>query len=223
MLIKNKSAYQQPNVEGTNHLKMRLQFFNGGEPGAGEGGQGEPVDPSPTPSGSDEPKEPEKTFTQDDVNNLIARETKKQQEKLLKQLGIENFENAKEGMKQFKEWQDAQKTEAERQAEQLKLLEENYNSTATENETLKAQISAMKAGVMANSIEDVVTLAKTLVSDDVDMDAAIVKVVEKYPHFAQNQKQDEGGDEPPKPSFTHGDHGKQKPSETDAWLKAFKN
>src|SRR5690606_41968312 len=60
----------------------------------------------------------EKLFTQEDVNRIAAREAKEAQEKLLKQLGIEDFESAKEGLQKFREWQEAQKTEAEKQAEQ---------------------------------------------------------------------------------------------------------
>ena len=160
----------------------------------------------------------DKTFTQEDLNGIVAKEAKKAQEKLLKQLGVEDFNSAKEGLTKLKEFQDAQKTEAEKQAEQLKQLEESYNNTSSENESLKAQLSALKAGVQSESINDVVVLAKTLVSDDVDMDAAIAQVIQKYPHFAQQQVEEE----PKKPSFTQGKHEKQEQSELDKWLSAFK-
>src|SRR5690554_4856496 len=100
-----------------------------------------------------------KTFTQEDVNNLIAREVKKAQEKLLKQLGIEDFNSAKEGLQRFREWQESQKTEAERQAEQLQKLQEQSKSLADENEQLKAKLTAVQAGVRPDSIDDVVVLA----------------------------------------------------------------
>ncbi|WP_269757877.1 hypothetical protein [Thalassobacillus sp. C254] len=38
----------------------------------------------------------------------------------------------------------------------------------------------MKNGVNADSVEDVVTLAKGMVNDEVTMDDAITKVIEKY-------------------------------------------
>src|SRR5690606_15359379 len=101
-----------------------------------------------------------KTFTQDDVNNLVAREVKKAQEKRLKQLGIEDFNSAKEGMQRFREWQESQKTEAEKQAEQLQKLQEQSQTLAAENEQLKAKLAAVQAGVDPNSIDDVVVLAK---------------------------------------------------------------
>ncbi|MGI8349618.1 hypothetical protein NiCM35_07545 [Niallia circulans] len=215
MCFLNK-ADQAANLEGK-LLRLNLQTFADPEPTP----PGEPIPPAeptpPTEPKTADPEPPSKTFTQEDVNNLVAKEAKKAQEKLLKQLGVEDFNNAKEGLTKFKEWQESQKTEAEKQAERLKELEANYSNTSNENAILKAQISAMKAGVLAESVEDVVTLAKTMVSDDLDMDAAIAKVVEKYPHFAQKQeKVDE-----PKPSFSLGKHEKQPSSEMDAWLEAF--
>ena len=48
-------------------------------------------------------------FTQKDVNNLVAKETKKAVEKLLKELGVEDVKSAKEGLSKFKEIQEAQK------------------------------------------------------------------------------------------------------------------
>lgn len=158
-----------------------------------------------------------KTFTQDDVSGIVAKEAKKAQEKLLKQLGVEDFNSAKEGLAKLKEYQDAQKTESEKQAEKLKRLEESYNATSSENESLKAQLSALKAGVNAESINDVVVLAKTLVNDEVDMDTAIGQVIEKYPHFAQKQVAEEQN----KPSFTQGEHKKEQVSELDKWKAAF--
>lgn len=200
-----------------NLLKLDLQFYAENDVPPGDNPPKDtPLNDSPT---VDKPEDtpPAKKFTQEDVNNLVAKEAKKAQEKLLKQLGVEDFNNAKEGLNKFKEWQESQKTEAEKQAERLKELETNYSNTSNENATLKAQISAMKAGVLAESVEDVVTLAKTMVNDDLDMDAAIAKIVEKYPHFAQQQeKVDE-----PKPSFSTGKHEKQPLSEMDAWLEAF--
>ena len=141
------------------------------------------------------------TFSQEDVNNIVAREAKKAQEKLLKQLGIEDFDNAKEGFQKFQEWQESQKTEAEKQAEQLEQLTSDNKQKDETISGLQAQLSALKTGVTADSVEDVVALAKNYVSDDVDMDTAIKQVIEKYPHFAKAEQEQEE-----KPNFTTGQH-----------------
>jgi hypothetical protein len=212
MEFMKEMAYRQPmNDEGW--LRLNLQHFadDGGD--GGGGGQ----DPTPTPAGDggqdqqpQDPQDPQKTndeklFTQQEVQNIAAKEAKKAQEKLLKQLGIEDFNSAKEGLQKFKEWQESQKTEAQKQAERLQKLESDYNTISQENASLKAQIAAMKAGVHADYVEDVVILAQRLVNDDTTIDDAIAKVVEKYPHFkeAQQQQQDQ------KPQFSTGTHQKQ--------------
>ena len=218
LMVPSMKANQSPKRTEGKLIPLQLQFF---ADGAGEDDP-PPADPpggNEPPSTDPPPADPPQTFTQEDVNSIAAKEAKKAQEKLLKQLGIDDFDSAKDGLAKFKEWQESQKTEAEKQAERLKELETNFTSTSDENTSLKAQISAMKAGVSAESVEDVVTLAKTMVSDELDMDAAISKVVEKYPHF--KAQQEEQKEEDKKPSFSTGQHQKQQPSEMDVWFEAF--
>lgn len=193
-------------------LPLDIQYF-------ADGGEGEP---QPQNGGAQQQNDPhdqqhqqqqepqqaqqqpqEKVFTQEDVNNLIAKEKKRVQEKFLKELGVDDFENAKEGLQKFKEWQESQKTEQEKQAERLQALEKERSSLAEENNSLKSQLAALKAGVKAESVDDVVVLAQKYVSDEVDIDKAIQQVLEKYPHFKAQQEQQQ---EVPKPHFTTGQH-----------------
>ena len=167
------------------------------------------------PQQDQQQQQPEvKTFTQDDVNNIVAKEVKKAQEKLLKQLGIDDFNSAKEGLQKFREWQDAQKTEQQKQAERLQQLEQQFNAVQQEKENLMAQLAAVKAGVHADYVEDVIVLAQRLVNEDTTIDDAIAKVIEKYPHFKEAPQQEE----PPKPTFTVGTHQK---SSADDFIKAL--
>jgi hypothetical protein len=222
-------------------LPLDLQFFSdpsgGNEPNSGSdpnggsasnGGNTPNGDPNNTPNNQpnnppkqDQQPNNDKTFTQDDVNNIVAKEVKKAQEKLLKQLGIEDFNSAKEGLQKFREWQDAQKTEAQKQAERLQQLEQQFNAVQQEKESLAAQLAAVKAGVHADYVEDVVVLAQRLVNDDTTLEEAITKVLEKYPHFKQAQQEPPQQDS--KPQFTTGQHSKQPQSELEKWLAAFKN
>lgn len=217
-------------------LNLDLQFFagEGGEGGA-EGGAPEggtppatpPTDPATPPAtppaepegGADKDKADDKGFTQDDVNAIAAREAKKAQEALLKKLGIEDFDNAKEGMQKFKEWQDSQKTEAQKQAEAFEKAQEELNGYKGTVSELKAEIAALKNDVNPDSLKDVITLANNLVSEDVTIDDAMKQVIEKYPHFKKAQAEDEGDRK--KPKFTNGGAGSDKPTELDQWLNAF--
>lgn len=187
-------ANQEPILGGIN-----LQLF--ADEGEGEGNNEE------TNTGNEDKgnEKDDKTFKQEDVNNIVARESKKAQEKLLKQLGIEDFENAREGYSKFLEWQEEQKTEQEKQSEQLETLANEKESLINENTSLKAQLSALNQGVNSESVEDVVTLAERLVSDDVTLDEAIKEIIEKYPQFAAREEEEE---ESYKPNFTTGQHQK---------------
>jgi len=194
---------------------LDLQFFaeDGGQPQGGQPAGEPPTDP--TPAAQEPPKEPEKLFTQEDVRNIAAREAKKAQEKIFKELGIEDFKSAKEGFQKFREWQESQKTEAQKQAERLQQLEQQFNAVQQEKETLLAQLAAVKAGVHADFVEDVIVLAQRLVDEETTIDDAIAKVIEKYPHFKEAPQQPE---QQPKPTFTVGTHQK---SSTDDFIKAL--
>ena len=190
--------------------KLNLQFF----------AEETTADQDATPEGQETDtatetaeETPENTFTQEDVNNLIAKETRKQQEKLLKQLGVNDFKDAKEGMKKLKEFQESQMTEQEKAQQQLESLSGEKETLSKENQSLKAQLSALRAGAQGEYVEDVVALAERRVNDDTDMDAAIKQVIENYPHFAGTQEQEEQ-----KPSFSKGEHTKQT---GDAFAKAL--
>lgn len=70
-----------------------------------------------------------KTFTQEEVNAMLAKEKKKMP--------------SKDELKAFKEWQESQKTEAEKQAEK----EAEYQKTLNELNTLKQTNAVLEAGV----------------------------------------------------------------------------
>lgn len=156
-------------------------------------------------------------FTQEDVNKIAAREAKKAQEKILKQLGVTDFESAREGLKKLKQMQEESMTETEKlQKQNEQLLNEN-NEYKEKVENLQAQLVALKENVNPESLEDVIALAKVKVNEDVTIEDAIKEVINKYPHFKRQQK------EIKKPSFSNGQNKNdvEKPNEEELWKKAF--
>lgn len=147
----------------------------------------------------------EKLLPQSDVNNLVAKEAKKAQEKLLKQLGIEDFNSAKEGLAKFKEWQESQKTEQEKLSEKLTTFESQLGEKESLISKLQAENAAIKAGITdEKNLKAVITLAKTLVNEETDINAAINQVIEDYPHFKSESQQEQTN-----VKFTTGTHTKQ--------------
>ncbi|WP_046721458.1 hypothetical protein [Heyndrickxia coagulans] len=212
-------------------LPLNLQFFADEDPAGGEPAQGgdqtnvntPPASPTPTPSAQQTPPA-DPVPASPEPSKVDTKEIRtKAQSDLLKKLGFEKVDELQDVLTKYKEIEDAQKTEAQKQAERLKDLETNFSSVRDENESLKAQIAAMKAGVKADAVEDAVLLAKRLVTDDVDMDAAIKQVLEKYPQFGQEAPAQPQETQQPKPQFTQGQHNPSpQQSEMEKWLAAFK-
>ena len=161
-------------------------------------------------------EQPIKTFTQDEVTGLVAKESRKAQEKIFKSLGFEDIKSAKEGLQQLKEWKDSQKSEAEKQSEALAAKEKELEAALSSQRLLEAKLSALTLGVNAESVDDVITLSNRLVSDEVSIEDAIGQVLQKYPQFGRAEQPEEK-----KPTFSAGGNPTAGTNQEDAFLKAL--
>ena len=197
------------------NLRKRLGMKLAQDDGAGNGGAGSETNSTDNSDGEGEGTEEtnqkeEKTFTQADVDKLIkerlAREKKGQP--------------SKEELEAFNNWKESQKTEEEKKDEALTNAEKAKQDAEERANTLEAKVTCLYKGVLADSVDDVVILAKAMVSEEVTMDQAVDKVLEKYPSFKGVQQQDENL------GFIKvgsGDDGKKKENINDALSRAFGN
>ncbi|HHT7086711.1 TPA: hypothetical protein ACTZ3S_005310 [Bacillus cereus] len=198
-----------------------MQFFSeGGDnpPATPEGGDPNVVTTEPTPPTNQEPPaQPPATFTQEQMD-----EAKQQQEAtFLKELGVENLDQLKQSLKGWNEYQESQKTEQEKTNEKLTTFETQLQEKNESLFNLQAENAAIKSGITEEkNLNAVITLAKTKVSDDIDITKAIEMVVEEFPHFKGVVEEPQGT---PKPTFTTGQHQKQTLTEADKWKAAFAN
>ncbi|MGU8071184.1 hypothetical protein ACS60B_01765 [Streptococcus suis] len=139
----------------------------------------------------------EKTFSQEDVNRVGKKEHKSGYAKAIKDLGFADVESAKEALKAYEDWQESQKTEADKQTELLASKDRELASVLDANKRLEAKLSALTQGVNADSVDDVIALSERLVNEDTTIDEAIKQVVGKYPQFATTPNTTEK-----KPTFT---------------------
>lgn len=205
-------------------FKLRLngmQFFSeGGDnpPVAPEGGEPNVVTLEPTPPANQEPPaQPPVAFTQEQMDEA----KQKQEAAFLKKLGVENLDQLKQTVTDWKAHQESQKTEQEKTNEKLTTFETQLKEKNESLFNLQAENAAIKSGIKEDSINDVITLAKIKVSDDVDIAKAIEMVVEKHPYFkgvAEDPLADPGK---PKPTFSNGQHQQTTMSESDKWFAAF--
>jgi vacuolar-type H+-ATPase subunit I/STV1 len=143
---------------------------------ADTGNGGEVLDPVITP----ETKET-KTFTQEDINRVIGEAKKSSVAKVLKELGIEDVENTKEGMKKFKEWQDSQKTESEKLTGKLTEYEKSLQEKDKQVNDLNAKFTALSKGVQTDKVDKVIKLLSAYEGETID--AKIDAILTEFPEY----------------------------------------
>ena len=117
----------------------------------------------------------ENLFTQDDVSRVVAKNVKEERAKILKELGIEETEDAKKALKAYKEWQDTQKSE-------LDKIKEERDALANETATYKNQLKAIET-------EKTVTKVLTDMSIESQYHKTIMKLIPEVPETEKELKE----------------------------------
>jgi len=157
---------------------MKFEAEGGSDGGSGEG-SAEGAEGNPSEEGSSGSQE--KTFTQEQVNSMIAAEKRKNLNSAYKGLGFESEKDAKDFVERYKAQEEKNKTDLEKEQEKARQLEAEKNAEAAKAKDLEYKFYAMVEGCDTNSAEDVVVLAKAKMSEDKDFSAALKEVKEQYP------------------------------------------
>lgn len=147
----------------------------------------------------------EKTFTQADVDKMIKERLAREKKSQL----------SKDELEAYKAWKESQKTEEEKKNEALTNAEKARIAAEEKAAALEAKVTALSKGVKSDSVDDVVILAKAMVTDEVTVEQAIDKVLEKYPNFKGEQKQEENK------GFKIGAEGQKQKENSDNALAAI--
>ena len=176
--------------------------------GTGTGGEGNSAGNEGDPEAGEGKGEEDKTFTQEELDKIVKERVAR----------VKKDQPPKEELEAFKQWQESQKTEEEKKNEALTNAEKAR--VAAEERALLAEtkVTCLSKGVASTSVDDVVILAKSMLNDDLTMEQAIDKVLEKYPSFkGEQQKQEQN-----KNGFIIGaNNTKQKVNPNDAIARAF--
>lgn len=176
--------------------RIGLQFFaegDGGDDGAdnngagGDEGTGGAGGTGDNGAGGSQGK----TFTQEEVNRMLANEKRQGRQAALKALGLDP--NDKDAEKKAKGILDSHKTQEQLTNEALEN-EKNARSEA-EKKALAAEqkLAVLEAGCKKEFVEEVTALAAVKVTDTVDFAAAIKAVKEKCPNFFDEGEGGDGG------------------------------
>lgn len=170
---------------GDDWTKWKMLAPDGGGNGGSDDGDGQGT-------GGDPAGEPPKTFTQDQVNSMIAAEKRKNLSSVYRGLGFESEEAAKEFVEKYKQEEEKSKSDLIKEQEKSKQLEAEKKAEQAKAQDLQYRFDAMVEGCTAKAAADVVVLAKAKMTDDKDFAAALKEVKEQYPAMF-GQTEDNGG------------------------------
>lgn len=135
-----------------------------------------------------------KTFTQEEVNAMLNKEKKKMP--------------SKEDLKAFREWQEAQKTDAEKQKE----LTQKMTDTEKENASLKQEIQVLKSGV---NVDDVDYILFKVSKMEGEFEDNLKDFIKNNPKYLQTKKDTE------ETTTTNGTSVKKLNEEADSGVSAI--
>ena len=208
--------------EKKTYLPLNLQLFassstgdNGGDGDAEDSDLGEDADDdvedvSDADDSTDDKKgdkKKEKTFTQSQVNKMMAREKRQGKKSALKELGADGMTKediaeapqfASVDIAEFKKWKESQKTDAQKAAEKEALAKAEKEEFSERTRRAEVKAESLSAGVKSKYVDDVIVLAIAAMNadDDLDAEAAVEEVKKKHKSlFVPESKKDDDTDE----------------------------
>ena len=86
-------------------------------------------------------------------------------------------------LEEFRKWKESQKSEIEKQTAAYQKSEKARIEAETRISDYEAKFAALENGVSADSVDDVVALARLKTDKNTSLEQAIESVLEKYPQF----------------------------------------
>lgn len=153
-------------------LPMNLQIFaNDSESGTDPGTESQAGDLTPGTGGTD----PEKTFTQADVDKLIKDRLARERKEI----------PTKEELQAFKEWQDSQKTNEEKTNEELERLRKEAEDYKKKTQAFENKEKALKKNIPLDFVDFVVFQASQSIDESTDFDKALEDYLKANPQYAE--------------------------------------
>jgi hypothetical protein len=149
-------------------------------------------DKSGKDKGGDDKGKSDKTFTQEQVNKMMAREKNQGRSAALRELGIDPKDSKMVAM--VKALIESQKTDEQKAAEKDAENQAKMKEAEQRAQIAEAKAEAMMLGVKAQYVDDVVTLALAKMTEDSDLKTIIGEFKTKYPvWFGESEDDDKGG------------------------------
>lgn len=136
----------------------------GGEPGAGGNGG-------------------EKSFTQADVTRIATAEKAQGRASVLKELGLEDTEEARAAVKAYLEKRESEKSELERAKSSLSKVESEKAAAEAARLVVEHKLLALQEDADPKLVDDLVILATAKVTKEKDFAAVLKEMKPLFPNF----------------------------------------
>ena len=143
---------------------------------AGSGDQSAVTSPGDNPPAGGDPANQPKSFTQDEVNRMMAAEKNQGRRSVLAALGIPDDDKANEALTAYKTAVDAQKTDLQREKDNAAAALSSKTALEQENAQIKNQLAALSAGVNPEHIADITAIAQSRVTDQKTFEQVITEL-----------------------------------------------
>lgn len=114
----------------------------------------------------------ERVFTQDEVSRMMAREKHQGRNAVYSELGIDPDDTS--AVKMFKAFVEAQKTEEQKKSEQDAKRQQQINDMNQKLKVAETKAALMQAGVIADYVDDAVTIALARIANNDSLDVETV-------------------------------------------------
>lgn len=172
----NKKTTEADNNENAGNNNNQGNNNPGNENGGGNGGGNE------------------KTFSQAEVNRMMAKEKKQGVNSVYNDLGINPADE--ETKNAIKEFIKSRKTDDQKNAEAIAAENAKVAEATRRAEIAEAKAEAMKAGVQPQYVDDVVTLilAKASGDEEIDVATSLGEFKTKYPMWFEKSEESSSKD-----------------------------
>jgi hypothetical protein len=174
--------------------RMNLQFF------AEDGDQDQDTGNEQDDNENKEDKPEVKTFTQEEVNSMMAREKNQGKRSILKDLGFTDEKSARIAIQNYQKFLNSQKSEEDLQKENDAKAERERTEVQERADKAEAKVEALIAGVKPEMLDDIITLAMSRKTDDKEFKDVLTEMKTKYPAFFTSvEKEDKNDKDEKKP------------------------
>ena len=177
--------------------RMNLQLFGANGEGSGSEGAGNTAQQNSNQQNSNQNNQNsdggagEKTYTQAQVNVMLANEKRQGKQAILRALGIKDVNEGKSKMQQQQQTNQQQLDEENQAAQLLSNARQAQINAEARAQAAERKLSVLKAGVRPEFVDDVVYIATGKATDAEDFEEVVTAMKETHSfYFMQDNNSD---------------------------------